>query len=173
MFRDIFLIYFNKMAEDYIRNICENLENLRYVVYVLRSQKNQNLVYCGMTNNIKRRLRQHNGYIKGGGKYTSANRPWHLSALIPINAENDQAAKSMALKVEYWTKAKNYPLQGSGLRIGVAGGGEGVATYVRPPKKDIPRKHPIERRVWLLKETTKRHDLPEPIWFDDEFKKYW
>jgi predicted GIY-YIG superfamily endonuclease len=164
------------MSEEYIRDLCEqeNLNDLKYVVYVLRSQKNQNLVYCGMTNNIKRRLRQHNGHIKGGGKYTSANRPWHLAALIPINLNNSEIAKSFALRVEYWTKAKNYPIGSSGASLsGGAGPTTNESGYVCPPKKAIPTGDPIERRVWLLKETTKRHNLPEPRWFDEEFRKHW
>ena len=32
----------------------------------------------GSTNNIERRLRQHNGDIVGGGKYTAKGRPWIL-----------------------------------------------------------------------------------------------
>lgn len=63
--------------------------------YVLRSVTNPNLMYCEMTNNLRRRLRQHNGCITGGGKYTSANRPWKLAALIPHLQD-----KSQALKVE-------------------------------------------------------------------------
>lgn len=108
-----------------------------------------------MTNNIKRRLRQHNGHIKGGGEYTSTNRPWHLAALIPINTNN---AKSMALQVEYWTKAKNYPSER-----------QYTANYVCPASSEIPTNHPIERRVWLLRETVRRHRCPSIIWFDPEF----
>lgn len=43
--------------------------NLKIVVYVLRST-NSRKTYCGFTNNFHRRLRQHNGIIKGGAKYT-------------------------------------------------------------------------------------------------------
>lgn len=32
--------------------------------------------YIGKTNNLKRRLRQHNGEISGGAKYTRKGRPW-------------------------------------------------------------------------------------------------
>ena len=39
-----------------------------YVCYIIF---NNNCSYVGITNNIKRRLRQHNGEIKGGAKYTS------------------------------------------------------------------------------------------------------
>ena len=39
-----------------------------YVCYIIFNNK---CSYVGITNNIKRRLRQHNGEIKGGAKYTS------------------------------------------------------------------------------------------------------
>jgi len=32
-------------------------------------------LYCGVTNNIEKRVKQHNGELKGGAKYTRANRP--------------------------------------------------------------------------------------------------
>ena len=40
-----------------------------YNVYVLKNTSN-NRTYVGITNNIDRRLRQHNCIIKGGAKYT-------------------------------------------------------------------------------------------------------
>ena len=46
-------------------------ENNTYVVYLLVNTHN-NYTYLGITNNSKRRLRQHNGEIKGGAKYTHA-----------------------------------------------------------------------------------------------------
>ena len=39
-----------------------------YICYIIF---NNNYSYVGITNNRKRRLRQHNGEIKGGAKYTS------------------------------------------------------------------------------------------------------
>lgn len=148
----------DRMTEAYIAGVCQSLEHLDYVVYVLRSQADPNLVYCGMTNNIKRRLRQHNGHIKGGGQYTSANRPWHLAALIPIDGGNTLDAKSIALQVEYWTKAKNYPSQR-----------QNMLDYVCPASSEIPTIDPMERRVWLIRETIRRHRCPTIIWFDAEF----
>ena len=35
-------------------------------------------LYCGITNDLSKRLRQHNGEIKGGAKYTRANAPCEL-----------------------------------------------------------------------------------------------
>ena len=45
--------------------------------------------YIGATNNIDRRLRQHNGKIKGGAKYTRNWRPWeHLCIIGPLDKIN-------------------------------------------------------------------------------------
>ena len=35
-----------------------------------------NSFYCGITTNIERRLKQHNGELTGGAKYTRSYRPW-------------------------------------------------------------------------------------------------
>lgn len=50
-----------------------------YVCYLLKScSGGRPATYVGVTNNTRRRLRQHNCIIKGGAKYTSApsRRPW-------------------------------------------------------------------------------------------------
>ena len=44
-----------------------------YVVYLLYNDTN-NYTYIGITNNIERRLRQHNKIIKGGARYTSSKK---------------------------------------------------------------------------------------------------
>jgi structure-specific endonuclease subunit SLX1 len=42
-----------------------------------------NKVYVGTTNNMQRRLRQHNGDLKAGGaKYTHLYRPWRIAATV-------------------------------------------------------------------------------------------
>lgn len=41
---------------------------MTFTVYILRTAKNT--LYTGQTNNIEKRLKQHNGEIKGGAKYT-------------------------------------------------------------------------------------------------------
>ena len=44
-----------------------------YVCYVLRQPEGRR-TYCGATNNLSRRLRQHNAEIRGGARYTTRHR---------------------------------------------------------------------------------------------------
>lgn len=50
--------------EDVIKQRMDN-----YNLYLLENTLN-NRTYVGITNNLDRRIRQHNGIIKGGAKYT-------------------------------------------------------------------------------------------------------
>ena len=75
-------------------------------VYVIQSTRprfhNMNRpgpYYVGSTTNPSRRIRQHNGEIKGGGRYTSTLRPWEPRALYGPYADRSEAMKAeMALK---------------------------------------------------------------------------
>ncbi|MFA6700027.1 MAG: GIY-YIG nuclease family protein [Thiomicrospira sp.] len=40
-------------------------------------------LYCGVTNDLPRRLQQHNGALQGGAKYTATRRPVNLKASWP------------------------------------------------------------------------------------------
>jgi len=44
-----------------------------YIIYLLYNTENT-CTYVGITNNPKRRLRQHNGELVGGAKYTKAKK---------------------------------------------------------------------------------------------------
>lgn len=56
-------------------------ETHQYVCYVLENTTKTH-TYVGITNNLKRRLRQHNGEIRGGARYTRGGRPWTLAAVV-------------------------------------------------------------------------------------------
>jgi putative endonuclease len=47
-----------------------------WVVYVIQSARG--ILYTGITKDIIRRVRQHNGDLAGGAKATRAGRPWTL-----------------------------------------------------------------------------------------------
>lgn len=67
----------------------------RWVVYLILSSKPPVKTYVGVTNNFSRRLKQHNGELKGGAKASRAGRPWICACLIQ-GFQN----KSTACKVE-------------------------------------------------------------------------
>lgn len=54
-----------------------------YVCYTLLSA-NGRCTYVGVTNNMARRLRQHNSALAGGAKYTSVatRQPWHVVCTV-------------------------------------------------------------------------------------------
>ena len=67
-----------------------------WFTYLLRCA--DNTLYCGVTTNLAKRLRQHNGEIKGGAKYTKVRQPCQL-----VYSEQSQN-RSEACKREYAIK---------------------------------------------------------------------
>lgn len=59
------------------------MEN-KYYCYILKSNNPlyKNITYNGSTNNLKRRIRQHNEEIKGGAKATRGKGPWEFYAIL-------------------------------------------------------------------------------------------
>jgi predicted GIY-YIG superfamily endonuclease len=67
-----------------------------YIVYLLYNTLNR-FVYIGSTNNRMRRLRQHNGDLVGGAKYTHSNKgvgEWRFYGYI------ENLEKRVALSIE-------------------------------------------------------------------------
>ena len=67
-----------------------------WVCYIVQSSSSRRKTYVGITNNLKRRLRQHNGVIKGGAKATRGKGPWQLAALV-----KEFESKSHAMQFEW------------------------------------------------------------------------
>lgn len=70
------------------------MDNKHWVVYLI--QCSDNSLYCGMTNNLKKRFEAHNS--GKGAKYTRSRLPLELVGASP------QMTKSNALKLEYRIK---------------------------------------------------------------------
>ena len=47
-----------------------------WLIYILQCK--DGILYCGITNNIEKRLKQHKGEIMGGAKYTRSHWPCKL-----------------------------------------------------------------------------------------------
>ena len=64
----------------------------KWLIYILECRDGS--FYCGITNNIEKRLKQHKGEIKGGAKYTRSHWPCKLVY------KEKSASRSEALKRE-------------------------------------------------------------------------
>jgi predicted GIY-YIG superfamily endonuclease len=81
----------------------------KYLCYIL-SSNDSSKTYVGITNNMDRRLRQHNGELVGGAKYTNIGRPWRISAII-TGFENHQQVLQFEWALKYMTKTiKRYKI---------------------------------------------------------------
>lgn len=121
-----------------------------YIVYILRSTHplHSTCTYVGCTNNHVRRMRQHNGEIVGGAKYTANKRP--LSCICTVHGFVGQRP---ALKFEW--RVKHAPPHG---------GFSGVqATTVRRRMRMLNGTlgHPEWIDAWTRGELCVRWALPE------------
>ena len=101
---------------------------MEYSVYLLKHSLH-NKTYLGITNNLERRIRQHNCEIQGGAKYTSSflqNGKWLYHCIIT------NLSKSEALSYERIIKNKRRKAKG---------------------------KTPLERRMFLIKQIILEDDI--------------
>ena len=73
---------------------------LNWALYLLENSDNKR-TYLGVTNNLERRLKQHNGALKGGAKYTrnfKANGEWELRILVKDLSKNKALSLERTIK---------------------------------------------------------------------------
>jgi predicted GIY-YIG superfamily endonuclease len=70
-----------------------------WYVYMISNAK-----HTGITNNLARRLRAHNGEIKGGAKATKSGRPWTLETFQPFATRREAAQREVEIKK--WTRKR-------------------------------------------------------------------
>lgn len=80
----------------------------QYLVYLLTNSQS-NRTYLGITNNPERRIRQHNGEIKGGAKYTHSFRG---EGIWDYKLQITNLSKSEALSIERTIKNKRNQFRG-------------------------------------------------------------
>lgn len=75
-------------------------------VYLLRCSDQS--LYCGITTQLDKRLRQHNGEIKGGARYTQSRRPCQL--VYQELVENRQTALQREYAIKQLAKSEKESL---------------------------------------------------------------
>lgn len=88
---------------------------MNYIVYFLINNSH-NKTYIGITNNHERRIRQHNGEISGGARYTTANKgtgEWIYYGWIV--SKNNNFEKRRALSIEKKIKIRSRQCNGSSI----------------------------------------------------------
>ncbi len=73
-----------------------------WYVYLVRCHDDS--FYCGITTNLERRIKEHNGLLKNGAKYTRSRRPVELCAYA--TCVNRQNATRLETKVKNTARAK-------------------------------------------------------------------
>ena len=78
-----------------------------WYVYLIKNSDDSRL-YCGVTTNPNRRIRQHNGEIPGGAKATRAKRPWTFVYLT--NLPNRSMALRREIEIKKMTRKEKLSL---------------------------------------------------------------
>jgi predicted GIY-YIG superfamily endonuclease len=101
----------NELPVMQIDEPCVTVVKNKWYCYILRSTNPfyNNHTYNGSTNNLKRRIRQHNGELVGGAKATKNKGPWEYYAILTGFNDNHEAL-ACEWKIKYPTNKKR-PMQ--------------------------------------------------------------
>ncbi len=80
--------------------------NTRWCVYLLRCADGS--LYTGITRDLPRRLRQHNGELVGGSRYTRSRRPVALAWSTPV--ENRVEAQRLEASIKTLSRDAKWAL---------------------------------------------------------------
>ena len=83
-------------------------ESLSAVWYVYIVNCADQTLYTGVTTNIRRRLRQHNGETQGGAKYTKCRRP--IKLVWWREAVDRSSAQKLEVKIRRMSRSKKFLL---------------------------------------------------------------
>jgi len=79
-----------------------------WIVYLLvsRSINFYNYSYVGITTDLDRRIKQHNGLLSGGAKFTATRRPFELAYSIN-NIQNRSDATKLEIEIKKYKGFEN------------------------------------------------------------------
>ena len=90
--------------------LCIYISKKKWLIYILECRDGS--LYCGITNNIEKRLKQHKGEIIGGAKYTRSHWPCKLvykeKSVSRSDASKREAIIKKMSKVEKQTLINSY-----------------------------------------------------------------
>ena len=94
----------------------EKQDNKEYYCYILYTSNAfySNQTYNGSTNDLRRRIRQHNGELVGGAKSTSNKGPWEYLAVISGFGSHKEAL-SCEWRIKHPTNKKLRPKKYCGV----------------------------------------------------------
>ena len=69
---------------------------MNYFVYI--AVCSDNTLYSGITTDLKRRIKQHNGLLRGGAKYTKGRRPVRLCYFETFGSRSEAQIREGRLK---------------------------------------------------------------------------
>lgn len=127
----------------------------QWYCYLIQSNDKRR-TYVGYTKNVQKRLRQHNGEIKGGAKATRSHRPWRLIVYV-----QGFLTANEAMSFE-WYMHHPSSIYKSKLNLGDRRyqSGHGVASRLRNMETML------QHKTWLLKYT-------DPIYRQREVNIFW
>ena len=67
-----------------------------WTIYILEC--GDKTLYCGITNNLERRMRQHRGEVNGGAKYTRSRKPLKVVYQEEVNSRSEALKRELIIK---------------------------------------------------------------------------
>jgi predicted GIY-YIG superfamily endonuclease len=97
-----------------IKTMETTVETEKYYCYVLRPIKHKQKSYCGTTNDLSRRLDQHNKIKSGGAKSTARGGPWEFYIVIE-GFQSHGEVLSFEYLMKHPTREKKRPKEYTGV----------------------------------------------------------
>lgn len=134
-------------------NSDDNNNKKIWYCYILKNsyEEHKNRTYNGSTNNLKRRLRQHNGDIKGGAIYTKkfGNKSWEIYALVTGFPDHKNA-----LQCEWKIRHPNNKRKRTGKYNNPRGRIKGLCEVLRRNRwtmRSVYNNMDMDLKVWIIK----------------------